>query len=419
MPAEGILAEYTVGAYRVRLYVDAGVYRYEATPLLDQRIVGLVESRLRDIVMLARRGMDLSDVIAGVLGVERTLVPEAVYAARTLLGYRVLQVLLDDPFVEDISVTGPGPIWVRHRLAASDPRVDFIETNLKVGSLEEVAELQQLIALKCGTYVSASRPIVDAQLPLEDGGHRVHIVSALTAPHRPEIAVRKKPRSPPSMTRLIEEGVLPASVAEYFRMLVEKGMSLIIAGPPGSGKTTLLRSILYSYIPLNWKIVIIEDTGEVDPPMGSAWARYTSAELGAVKVDLFDLAKAALRSSATRLIVVGETRGAEARVLVQAMLSGMGGLTTFHGGSPEEVVARLTSPPISLSPQQVAMFTAVAFMGFAEKPRRVVKRVSELIPGEGGVGYVDVWVRERDGLEAGLTDILKRSRRLGGGVAEH
>ncbi|MCY0867799.1 MAG: type II/IV secretion system ATPase subunit [Desulfurococcus sp.] len=410
-----ILAEYTVGGYRVRVRRSSEGYLYEAVLLINQDLVKRVEERLEDLILVMRKGVDPGDAVSTVLGLERSSVPQVLYLLRVLLGFKELQVLLEDPLIEDVSISGVGPVWVRHKLVCSDPRVDFIKTNIVVDSMEELVELQQQIALRCGTYISTSHPIIDAQLPLEDGGHRVHMVSPTVAQSRPEIVVRKKPSKPPSIKKLVGEGVLPESIAEYIRILMGRGFSLIIAGPPGSGKTTLLRSILYSYIPRDWKIVVIEDTGEIDPPPDSAWARYVSVEIGALRVSLFDLAKAALRSSASRLIVVGETRGEEARVLVQAMLAGMAGLTTFHGSSPEEVIARLTSPPISLTPQQVSMFTAIAFMGFSSKPRRVLKRISELrLNRDGSVGYVDVWVRERDGVSVKLEELLERSVRLHG-----
>lgn len=411
-----VVAEYTVGAYSVRITESNGVYRYEAHPLIDSELDELISSRLNEILALTRRGVGLVDAVVYATGVDRSLVPEALYVLRSMLGYGKIQVLLDDPFIEDISITGPGPVWVRHRLLSSEPSVDYVESNIVVESMDELVELQQSIAVKCNTYISMSRPIVDAQLLLRDGGHRVHLVSPLISPQRPEIVVRKKPRRPPGVRELVEEGVLPGGVAEYFKLLLEKRGSLIIAGPPGSGKTTLLRSILYTYIPASWKLVIIEDTGEIDPPPGSSWTRYIAVDVGAVKVDLFDLAKAALRASATRLIVVGETRGAEAQVLAQAMLAGMSGLTTFHGGSPEEVIARLSSPPISLPASKIGLFTAIAFMGFTDKPRRALTRLTELYYDAGGdrVDYIDLWVRSRDGMRIGLEEILARSRRLGG-----
>ena len=409
------LLEYSVGGFSVSVVDVGGELVYSVKPSLDQRLYELLERRLDDVVALMRRGNDLGDVLVAVLGIGRDRVPEAIYALRSLVGYRELQVLLDDPYVEDISVSGPGYVWVKHFwVEQSFPEVDFVRTNIYLGSLDEVMELQQIIATKCGTYISTSNPVVDAQLPPRDGGHRVHLVAyTISTPRRPEIVIRKRLTTPPHMDQLVEQGVVPRAVAELFRVLVHSRGSLIVAGPPGSGKTTLLRSILYSYVPRGWKVAVIEDTGEIDPPPGEPWTRYTTFELGAVKVDLFDLAKASLRASATRLIVVGETRGAEAQVLAQAMLVGLGALTSFHGGSPEEVVVRFSSPPIGLSPSQVGMFHLVALMGFGERPRRQLKRLAELVYDQerDRVEVNTVWDRERDGLGVGLDTLVARLRR--------
>ncbi len=411
------LYSYSVGAYSISLVDTGNEVIYVMTPQLQQDLLRLVERRLDVVTALMKRGNDVGDVLVGVLGIERSMVAEALYALRSVAGYRQLQALLDDPQITDISVVGPGSVWVKHRWVEQNlPEFDFIRTNVVLNSFDEVVELQQTIATKSGTYISTSNPIVDAQLPPKDGAHRVHLVAyTVSTSRRPEIVIRKKLSTPPPMSKLVEEGVLPEAAAKLFKVLIHARGSMIVAGPPGSGKTTLLRSILHSFVPLGWKAAIIEDTGEIDPPPGSSWVRYTTFELGAVKVDLFELVKASLRSSATKLIVVGETRGEEAKVLVQSMLAGLGGLTSFHGSSPEDVVTRFTGPPINLSPLQVAMFNLVTITGYGERPRRQVKQVVELMynQSEDRVEFNVVWSREVDGLSVDLSTIASRLRRWG------
>lgn len=409
------LYSYVVGAYKISLIGEGSDVIYVAVPQISYDLLRLIESKLEDVTALMRRGNDLGDVLVEVLGIDRGRVAEAIYTLRSLVGYRQLQVLLDDPYITDISIVGPGHVWIKHSWVETNIRgSDFIRTNIVLNNLEEVVELQQVIATRCGTYISTSNPIVDAQLPPRDGAHRVHLVSyTISTSRRPEIVIRKKLSTPPPVSRLVEEGVLPKAIADLFKILIHARGSMVVAGPPGSGKTTLLRSILYTFVPPGWKVAIIEDTGEVDPPPGSSWVRYTTFELGAVKVDLFDLAKAALRTSATKLIVVGETRGEEAKVLVQAMLTGLGGLTTFHGSSPEEVVTRFTGPPINLSPLQVGMFNFIAIVGYGERPRRQLKRVVELLydPDSDRVEFNVVWDREVDGLDIDFNTLASRLRR--------
>ena len=412
-----VVAEYRVGAYVIRL-VDSGssIFYQASLEGVSRDLLALVESRLEELTLLVKKGNDLGDVLVSVLGIPRGEVPAAAYVFKTLTGYRKLQLLLDDPYVTDVSVEGPGPVWVRHKLVESlNPRLDFIQTNIRLNTLEEVVELQQVMASKCYTYISTSNPIVDTQMPLSDGGHRVHLVSHIVSVRRPEIVVRKRPSTPPHTDVLVRQGVLPKAVAELLKFLILSRGSLIVAGPPGSGKTTLIKSLLYSYVPADWKVVVIEDTGEIDPPPNSSWSRYVVFELGSVRVDLFDLAKAALRSSTTKLLVVGETRGSEAQVLAQSLLAGLGGLTSFHGGSSEEVVARLRSHPINLNNSQIGMFNFVAVMSFSERPRRVLRELAELLydASRDEVVISKVWDRGRDGPEITARELFSRVRRLG------
>jgi len=406
---------YNVGCWRVSIVEQKPMdFVYIVRPLISEDVFRLVEARLDDIIALMRKGNDIADILVAVLRIPREQVPEALFALRSIVGYRQLEVFLQDPYVTDIAVNGAGAVWVKHSFLERYPNVDFILSNIYFKTMEEVIELQQIIATKCGTYISVSNPIVDTQLPPRDGGHRVHLVHhIISTTRRPEIVIRKRMSVPPSIAQMVEQGVLPEAVAKLLKVVIYSRGSLIVAGSPGSGKTTLLRSILYSFVPLGWKVTIIEDTGEIDPPPGSSWTRYTTFELGNVKVDLFDLAKAALRASATKLIVVGEVRGAEAKVLVQAMLTGLGGLCTWHGGSAQEVIVRFSSPPIELAASQIGMFNFVALMGYGEKPRRQLKQLVEFIYDHEHDRVLTniVWDRQQDGMSISFEELVQRVKR--------
>jgi flagellar protein FlaI len=230
--------------------------------------------------------------------------------------------------------------------------------------------------------ITTTSPILDANLPECDGGHRIHLVLHDVSLGRPEITIRKK-RSYGglSLKSLIDEGMISESIARYLGLVIRARGSIMIIGPPGSGKTTLLRALLYTFIPPSWKIVIIEDTPEIDPLPKSNWIRYVVPTSDST-LDQLTLSKAALRASVSKYIVIGETRGAEAQVLVQAMNMGLGGLTTFHGGNVREAIVRLTGPPINLSYHQVSMFWTFVTVNYVldgKSLRRAVVSVDEPI----------------------------------------
>ncbi len=418
------VARYRVGIATVNVLREGkGRYRY----VVDRSAIAGVSEKIRKNVEMIILGSDVGDgnpyslfrtaLKILKLGGEKISEARAAYAFREEVKYRKLQVLIDDPYVEDISIVGPGPIWVRHSLVMSaDPTSDYIPTNIVIENDLEFLEYLNLLSERAGRIISKANPIIDANLPDEDGGHRIHLVHPDVADGRGEIVIRKKKPIPNTDLRaLIRKGSVSEAVVELIKYFIRRRGSILIVGPPGSGKTTLLRAILYSLVPKHWKVVIIEDTPEIDPLPGSCWVRYVvplHQSASGSMIDQMALTKAALRSSVNRFIVIGETRGAEARVLVQAMNMGMGGLTTFHGGSASEALVRLTSPPIGLAPHQVSMFNLVITVNYIVDSgmQRAVTAVDEPIydPKSGEVYLNRLYEL---GEEVSADDILKRMRR--------
>ncbi|MCC6047293.1 MAG: Flp pilus assembly complex ATPase component TadA [Desulfurococcaceae archaeon] len=329
-----ILLSYSVGLASVSIVrTPGGNYQYVVTDIDPEKYEAVAKYVGKAVETLDPRGrVGLYEVTKALLQYLKSYDPELVaYVVSRELKYKKLQVLIDDPYVEDISINGPGTVWVRHRYVLEiDPSADYVETNIVVSSYEELMSYAELLAERAGRVINRRVPIMDFTLPEEDGGHRVHIVLPDVAYGMGEIVIRKKARySLTSLEDLVKEGMVSEAVAELLKLAIRMGGSIMVIGPPGSGKTTLLKALLNSAIPRSWKIAIIEDTPEIDIPKGASWVRYVvptdvwGSERG---VDQMALAKAALRASVSRFLVIGETRGAEAKVLAQAMNMGLGGL---------------------------------------------------------------------------------------------
>ena len=156
---------------------------------------------------------------------------------------------------------------------------------------------------------------------------------------------------------LMKFGTYNAEILAFLWLVIEHRRSLIIAGGTASGKTSTMNAISL-FIPLNSKIVSLEDTREIQLPHKNWLATQTrelstSGMLG--DIDLFSLLKSSMRQR-PEYIIVGEVRGKEAQTLFQAMNTGHATLSTIHAGSVQEAINRLTHEPINVPS---VMFTAL------------------------------------------------------------
>ncbi|HDD43091.1 MAG TPA: hypothetical protein ENF79_05385, partial [Nitrososphaeria archaeon] len=194
------------------------------------------------------------------------------------------------------------------------------------------------------------------------------------------ITVRKFPRKPYSLARLIRLGTLSSETAAILWLAVELKCNLIIAGLTGSGKTTLLNSLLLQ-LPKNYKIVTIEEHPEINLGDHPGWlplyARTpTAPATRQTAIPLTRLLKAALRHRPT-IMVVGEARAEEVQDMVTAAAVGHGTATTLHTDSLEHMLRRLTSYPMSLRPDQLALIDYAVFIARRPDGRRQVTEIYE------------------------------------------
>lgn len=249
-----------------------------------------------------------------------------------LLGFGILQPLLDDPEISEVMVNGAKKVYI-------EKHGKIIKTNITFEDDAAVMRIIEKIILPLGRRVDPDSPTVDARLP---DGSRVNAVIPPVAIDGPSITIRKFQKEKLSVEDLIRFGSLTPTMAEFIRACVMARLNIIISGGTGSGKTTLL-NVLSSFIPEEERIVTIEDAAELKLQQEHVVRLETKpANIeGKGMVTVRDLVRNSLRMRPDR-IIVGEVRGGEALDMLQAMNTGHdGSLTTLHANSPRDAISRL------------------------------------------------------------------------------
>lgn len=246
---------------------------------------------------------------------------------------RPIEHLILDPDITEIMVNGSRRVFIERAgllEEVEDVRVD--ERNLKVAVKN--------IARALGDDVSEEKPILDSRLP---DGSRVAAVFPPCSVGGTTLTIRKFQTKFFTAEELVRIGTLTAEVLAAVRTAIEANRNILISGGTSTGKTTLLNA-LAAFLPLSDRVVLIEDTAELQidrPNLVRFEARREQAGLPAVTIR--DLLRATLRHRPDR-IIVGEVRGGEAFDLLQALNTGHSGtLSTIHANSAEQALARFSS----------------------------------------------------------------------------
>jgi len=269
------------------------------------------------------------------------------HITRDLLGFGIIEPLLKDAAIEDISCDGVNvPIFIWHR------EYESIKTNLRFIDEEELNSFVVKIAQRAGRHISVAQPLLDASLP---DGSRVNVTFSREITMKGStFTIRKFKEDPLTVIDLISWNTLSEEIAAFFWYALENNKSLLIAGGTASGKTTLLNSLAMFIRPGN-KIVSIEDTAELQIPHDNWIQAVARPGFGGYRADgtkrgevsMFDLLKGALRQRPDFLFV-GEVRGEEAHSMFQAMATGHAAMGTIHGDSSAGVIRRLEAKPMDI-----------------------------------------------------------------------
>ncbi|WP_370385461.1 P-type conjugative transfer ATPase TrbB [Novosphingobium sp. EMRT-2] len=245
---------------------------------------------------------------------------------RTALGSSIAA-WLDDPAVIEVMLNPDGRLWL-DRLGEG-----ISDTGLSLTAADG-ERIVRLVAHHVGVEVHARSPRVSAELP--EGGERFEglLPPVVTAP---AFAIRKPAVAVFTLDHYAAAGIMRPDAAIALRQGVEARANILVAGGTGSGKTTLVNALLAEVAKTTDRIVLIEDTRELQCSAPNLVAMRTKDGV----VSLSDLVRSSLRLRPDR-IPIGEVRGAEALDLLKAWGTGHpGGIGTIHAGTALGALRRM------------------------------------------------------------------------------
>lgn len=280
---------------------------------------------------------------------------------RDKLGLRVMDPLMRDPNIEDISCSGTGNLFVEHKVFKS------LKCAVCFSTHEELDEYVLWLSERVRKPVTSKRPIQDTTLP---DGSRINIIYGRNVSKRgSNYTIRKFSETPLSIFELLEFGTFSYQILAYLSLAIGCGANVFVSGETASGKTTLLNAVT-TFIPPLAKVVSLEDTPELQVPH-KHWLREVAKTSGADDtggaINMFDLLRAALRQRPD-VIIVGEIRGKEGNVAFQAMQTGHSVMATFHAASVEKLIQRLTGDPILVPKNYVESLNVVILTSQVKLP---------------------------------------------------
>ena len=254
----------------------------------------------------------------------------ALAVASAVHGYQVIQPLLDDDNVEEITFNGEDPVFVYHR------EKGVCKTNLNFTKGELDAFLVQLEVKPDGEVLETR---------LADGSR----ASVLTPPivANASVTIRKYRTHPLSIMDLIAKNTLTAELAAFLWTAVDGLMvtpfNILVVGSTSAGKTSLLNAC-GAFIPPSERIVVIEDVPELNLSSKQNSVQATATP----SFDMQALLKSSLRLRPDR-IIVGDIRGSEAETMFTAMNTGHRGVMgTLHANNATDAMTRLQNAPMNV-----------------------------------------------------------------------
>jgi len=244
---------------------------------------------------------------------------------------------------------------------------------------QQVERIVRLVASHARAEVHAGQPIISAELPAHREGRAGERFEGVLPPVStgPCFSIRKPAQRLYTLDDYVADGIMSATMADTLRAAVTQRFNILIAGGTSSGKTTLANALLAEMRWVDARVILIEDTRELQSPAPDTVALRTRPGV----VSMTDLVRSTLRLRPDR-IIVGEVRGPEALDMLKAWNTGHpGGIATVHANSAEAALYRV---------EQLVQEAVVTV------PRRLVAEAIDLvvfIAGRGAQRSVDAIAR--------------------------
>jgi archaeal flagellar protein FlaI len=276
-----------------------------------------------------------------------TLSKLATILVRNTVGFGVIEVLLQDKNLQDITLNAPisrTRIFVRHQEHAE------CSTNI-LPSQEDADSWAAKFRMISGRPLDEANPILDTQLDFDKITARIAIIQNPLSPNGLAYAIRRHREQPWTLPLFIQNKMINPLAAGVLSFLIDGSRTLLVAGTRSSGKTSLLGSLMLEIIP-KYRVIVIEDSLEL-PIEALRKLNYDILRMKVrsallkttTEVSADDGIRTSLRLGDSSLIL-GEVRSEEAKALYEAMR--VGALAnvvagTIHGASPYGVFDRVVN----------------------------------------------------------------------------
>ncbi len=290
-----------------------------------------------------------------------------------------IKAYLDDPAVSEVMVNHANEIFIeKDGQLIRVPEV-FVDQETYEAAVNNILQYT-------GKSISDEAALVDGRLP---NGSRVHVAKEPCARFGTVMTIRKYNKNVLDVDWLIHLGTLTDQAAEYLRIAVNGEQNMMVVGGTSSGKTSLLNA-LSSYIPKGQRIVVIEDSAELQLQQDHVISLESKPadRYGRGAVGIRELFRSSLRLRPDR-IIIGEVRGGEALDMIQAMTSGHGGsMGTLHAETPRDAMNRLETlalmsevelPLHALRSQAASALHLIVQMNRSVGGYRVVTQITEIL----------------------------------------